>query len=563
MADADRIHGDTLHPEDPSDISKTRKLLRWLLINLSQLYAMNIFSPKLDADDKKKSTYFKVLIITILLCYAHLSLFLALQYRYDHLKLKVDNYKPESVSLGADVELQLAQAKYDLKRFIGLLFANHPYVAQPIIIYAMWIAFVYCIEFNYCDRYIQKIRYTLMTAICFPEVDQEEYQTTLQIEVRKLMSSIQVSMKYPAGGMSFSKQTHRKAPDIYSDDFSLRIVQQEELTRNRQTESCIKFRRTIEDLCKDRQFRQMSNRSTQKMNLIAGRFLALWAGYTLLSNTIVVTIVVGTLIANDEPLYQMGAITLAPLIFIILLSTNVPGLIIAMITFSSLDQVELVNSLRRDIDRCIQSADVLPAMLALNKDEKTLASLKDQLNTNLISSYLKFMIFKTQLRPNLMAQSFHSLAILQIVIVTMIQAKTHAPNLGGKFWYIYLLGAMLLVFWSDLTLTPVCMLQSRCRVLIDKMSLLFAHMIKVDEAAKQSNIRPTLKPILDQHISWLIRRLVDQSDLLADIFATRIFGLQLHVSYSNLLKAHLYLGLVILSVLMADNSGSRLTLNFL
>lgn len=521
---------------------RLRWLVRWIITKQNSLLSIEVFSPRVTRKSREKPYFTSKLAITTIICMALILINLNFRYRYDNLKLNLRNLnrdKVEDLAQISKVKLELSNLENSMKHYIGLPFPEFQYVVQPIYLYPLWVVFsIFALCFY--DKYIHKLRLNFITAMCYPEEDIKDYNDVVESELKRLISCTQITI---------AETMKPRKSGLFSD--ILVGVNPSPLSSTELVEDCLKCRIYIVQIIKT--LLHMYSDRPKRLDKLTRYYLIFWIIYHVISHVFMVIIILYGLHINQFELTAMDVFALLLLYFISVMAINSAFVVLALIIFASLDQVMLAVKLIGKIDLCILHNQELCKRLTVCQQPKVQLSLVDEMNINLISVYLHFKTFAVQFRQNVRILSVLASAAIQVIFVTLTQALYHAPHLDGNIWYIYLIGITFMVVWVDTAIIHVCMMQSQSLKLATSMIKLLGHVIESDELLQEIN-RPDLpRSVFSRHICCRLRKEVDQLGILVDCFVARILGTQMQLTYSNLLKGHFYLSLIIISLLKGLN----------
>ena len=162
------------------------------------------------------------------------------------------------------------------------------------------------------------------------------------------------------------------------------------------------------------------------------------------------------------------------------------------------------------------------------------------MNASLLRILLHYKIFVAQQKPNRHAFGFISVSSVGLMLLFPILARLHLPYISSLLVrYLSVWVCFLMTVFADCCLLPVCSMHSRCLDLYNSLSCLMAHLVDFSND-------PNASHIYNQHTVWLLRKELAHPEKLADQFAIGSMGLVFN--YSQLLKIHFWLGLVVLSL---------------
>lgn len=526
-----------------------RKLVRWIMTNQAEILDRRIFSPRLQRNSLDKSELKSKLSISLLVCSVLIAINLFFRYKHDNFKLKLRNLIQERGENSVLIlVLEASELEHKLKTYVGLPFSNYLYVVQPLYLYALWIIFTH-FALQIYDRYIKMLRPSYITALTYPEVDIIDHDLLVEEQLKKINRSTHnyiLVILQPKSTISHKYGLARVGSSRSSKMDSEKLVQ-----------DCVKFRALLASVASTREL-LMYSRRPEHLNRLAKYYLIFWFYYTVSSWMTLVYLLRKTLLINKIPLTSMDLFSLVVLLYVTVVAMNTACIVLGSFIFASIDQVMLINKLIEEVKSCIKRNQKLYIEL-LSQHSSTQDLIMDQMNMHLISIYLHFKTFAAQLKNALDVMKVDALAIFQTTFASIIQAAVHAPSLDGDIYHLYLIGSLLLVFWTDATMLPLCMMQSRSLDLTECMTKLFAHTLELDQLSSQINKSELARPVYNRHTCRQIRKEVDQLEILVDCFTPRLLGTRMRLTYNSMLKAHLYMSLLIISLL----KGFGLTITLL
>lgn len=177
-----------------------------------------------------------------------------------------------------------------------------------------------------------------------------------------------------------------------------------------------------------------------------------------------------------------------------------------------------------------------------------------QMNSNLLRVFMHYKIFVVQLKPILRTSGF----LVSSTIIPMILAPTL-----GRIYIFYLhhaakmtlvLSSIVFVAFCDIYLASLCYFHSCCKELYRNLFSFLAHTVKIPSLTSEDQI-------YDRHLIWLLRKELNNSSNWNSRFATAAFGID--VKYSNLMRLHFWIGLLLLSIITYEADRERESLSLL
>lgn len=189
-----------------------------------------------------------------------------------------------------------------------------------------------------------------------------------------------------------------------------------------------------------------------------------------------------------------------------------------------------------------------------------------QTDGELLHVLLEYKIFVAQLLPAKRSCGFVSLIAMTLMGLMPLIGCLHVPYIDFTIkFYVGMLSLLCAVVADVAILIPISYLHARSAELYKCLSSLLAHTVAMTseqvgceqaaaEADKEDDEHGSglefdldqVRCVYNRHAVWLLRKELDQPDCLLDQFVTFVFGVRLN--YSNLLKVHFWVGLLIKSI---------------
>lgn len=272
---------------------------------------------------------------------------------------------------------------------------------------------------------------------------------------------------------------------------------------------------------------------------------------------------------EDGRIRLMDWVIIVELIFLLSIINCISIFYPTVVLVNCLDQTKYVNKLEAKIRRCIRLNHENFSRCQLLKSQKdsrkllipNLVSVQversyEQMNTNLLMTFLHFRVFVAQFKYYKNSFGFVFGWALLLIFAFPLLGRLHLQyvdlELNLKFKLVVLFLSCTALSCNNLCLIPACYTHSRCLKLYKALASLMAHVSYVIYEHEAERV-------YNRHTIWALRRELSYPKLLLAGFEPNSGGIKL--TYESMLAIHFWFSIIVLSIVLnvqsldADKQG--------
>lgn len=320
-----------------------------------------------------------------------------------------------------------------------------------------------------------------------------------------------------------------------------------------------------------------ANRSDKWIDSMSLQFSAFSTINLIYSTILNITLVIILPIYTNQKLELtnlMDKVALCELLFFTFLSINSTVFFLALLSVNATNQARYMKRVQASFLHCSHrnSARVQQMVLerrqSLSSSDLNLRSTPldpsnqqpsnkqlDQMNANLAKSLLEYRIFLTQFKA--IQKSFSLITVaLYLLLFIPLMIRLHISYYYQDFWWFGVYFSISALILTDSISVPICIIHNQGQRLYKVMSHMLAQAIELNIQSSGGRNKSTRR-VYNEHLVWLLRRIVDDPKRFTDQFASQAFpGILL--TFSSLTEIHYLFSLVLLSAFVQIESWQRL-----